>query len=78
MTRKEAIEILEAGRNPYHNIDMNIWCEAFEMSIEALKAINDIKAEIEERIKMWGTDGDEYHECLEIIDKHMKEGINEE
>lgn len=37
MTREEAIKILEAGRNPYHNIDTDTWCEAFEIAIEALK-----------------------------------------
>ena len=37
MTRTEALKVLIAGRNPYHNIDMDTWCEAFEMAIEALK-----------------------------------------
>ena len=35
------------------------------------KVLEDIKAEIKERIEMWGTDNDEYHDCLEIIDKHI-------
>ena len=44
-------------------------------SFNLKKVLEDIKAEIKERIEMWGTDNDEYHDCLEIIDKHIK-GVN--
>jgi len=42
MTRGEALKVLNEGRNPYHNIDRDTWCEAFEMAIEALNAVDDI------------------------------------
>lgn len=48
MTRKEAIKILEEGRNPHHNIDTDIWCEAFEMAIEALKLLTSYEHTINE------------------------------
>jgi hypothetical protein len=38
MTRKEAIKVLEDGRMPHHKmIELDTWCEAFSMAIDALK-----------------------------------------
>ena len=48
MTRKEAIKVLEAGRNPYHNIDTDTWCEAFAMAIEALHLLTSYEHTINE------------------------------
>ena len=71
MTREEAKEVIKAYYDKLTNsvsnqLDGDI--KAFEMAIEALKAINDIKAEIEE------LPFDHYFNkkrILEIIDKHI-------
>ena len=74
MTREEAITALGDRNNLLWGMskeEKKYYSEALDMAISALSAIEDIKAEIKERIEMWGTDNDEYHDCLEIIDKHI-------
>ena len=38
-----------------------------------MTTLDKIKAEIQERIDMWGEKNDEYHDCLEIIDKYAEQ-----
>ena len=77
MTREEAIENLEFLEScSYVDSFEKTEKEALKMAIEALKTINDIKAEIEHmacrqyehRLTL------DREEVLEVINKHMKEG----
>ena len=86
MTNQEAIEIINRENNPN---DKEVWDtfpeyrEALDMAINALSAIDDIKAEIDAQIDLHDTpfeidDGmdssfcDGLNKAKEIIDKHMK------
>lgn len=69
MTKEEAIKELENMRKFNYTLAP---MEVFDMAIEALSAIEDIKAEIEEE---WQADMYEdkfgVADCLNIIDKHI-------
>lgn len=69
MTKEEAIKELENMRKFNYTLAP---MEVFDMAIEALSAIEDIKAEIEEE---WQADMYEdkfgVADCLNIIDRHI-------
>lgn len=73
MTRKEAIEILKLHEPFMGGIEQQKLTEALNMSIEVLKVIDDIKAEIEELKPHSHYTQEMKDKVLEIIDRHMKE-----
>lgn len=80
MTRKEAVANLNmisvAFVEPVTKEQRKLIDDTFGMAIEALKAIDDIKAKFHAKAEMY--EGGEYYLSEEwidkIIDKHMKEG----
>jgi hypothetical protein len=72
--------IIDIPEEAYNNIEPFLNGETIKGGINLFKTLeiikngtplDDIKEEIEERIEMWGTDDDEYHDCLDIINKHI-------
>lgn len=81
MTREYAIELLkhdiylDKQQRLYNHNAVGI--EAHEMAINALSAIGNIKAEIENYMKNEGFGSGWIEDINEIIDKHLKEVRNE-
>lgn len=76
MTREEAIKYLERADITVGMKVKTKTAEAIEVAIEALKAIDDIKAKFHAKAEMY-EDGEYYlsEELIDkIIDKYMKEG----
>ena len=73
MTRAEALDILEHNWTRLVNADYSDkeLGEALNVSINALSAIDDIKAEIDAYLQAEGFGSGYRNDVLQIIDKHM-------